>query len=432
MSISIKSITVKGYRNILSTTIDLQDITCLLAPNNYGKSNILSAIGFGHYFMNASVDKKVYMMQTVTAIPVNKSVAGKPFVFCIEGSLDNNRDFQYGYQFEWFKNNGVENRIIDGRITGEFFKVRDNSKEKPKFATIFQRNSTEEAKYLPSPTGRCDKPLNIGAYELVINKLSNFDELFYHTDLDAVLKINIQGIDTLSNPDNYFTPQIHFKKSGQRFMVSDWASTYLYDLKQDDKQTYDYLLSALQILLPNIESIEPIMTSPKVQVEEGVPFTYPDQYDIMVKETNNNQATRLQYLSTGSMKILFMLICVIRAKKEGTQLLFVEELENSIHPNLMQTLLTIISEMKGETKLLFTSHSPNVAKNLSAMQLYVGLPSGKGVVDFRTIRPSKVKSVLAIAGAGDMSLGEYLFELMLDTEANPSLIDLFFVSQKED
>ena len=66
------------------------------------------------------------------------------------------------------------------------------------------------------------------------------------------------------------------------------------------------------------------------------------------------------------------------------------------------------------------------------MQLYVGLPSGKGVVDFRTIRPSKVKSVLAIAGAGDMSLGEYLFELMLDTEANPSLIDLFFVSQKED
>ena len=388
MSISIKSITVKGYRNILSTTIDLQDITCLLAPNNYGKSNILSAIGFGHYFMNASVGNRIFMMQTVTAIPVNKSVAGKPFVFCIEGSLDNNRDFQYGYQFDWFKNNGVENRIIDGRITGEFLKVRDNSKEKPKFATIFQRNSTEEAKYLPSPTGRCDKPLNIGAYELVINKLSNFDELFYHADLDAVLNINIQGIDTLSNPDNYFTPQVHFKKNSQRFMISDWASTYLYDLKQDDKQTYDYLLSALQILLPNIESIEPIMTSPKVQVEEGVPFTYPDQYDIMVKETNNNQATRLQYLSTGSMKILFMLICVIRARKEGTQLLFVEELENSIHPNLMQTLLTIISEMKGETKLLFTSHSPNVAKNLSAMQLYVGLPSGKGVVDFRTIRPS--------------------------------------------
>ena len=98
----------------------------------------------------------------------------------------------------------------------------------------------------------------------------------------------------------------------------------------------------------------------------------------------------------------------------------------------MQSLLSIIAEMKGETKLLFTSHSPNAAKNLSAKQLYVGLPSEKGVVDFRTIKPSKVRSVLAIAGAGDMSLGEYLFELMLDTETDSSLIDLFFVPKKEE
>jgi hypothetical protein len=64
--------------------------------------------------------------------------------------------------------------------------------------------------------------------------------------------------------------------------------------------------------------------------------------------------------------------------------------------------------------------------------LYVGLPSDKGVVDFRTIKPSKVKSVLQIAGAGDMALGEYLFDLMLDTETDPSLIDFFFVPQKEE
>ena len=174
------------------------------------------------------------------------------------------------------------------------------------------------------------------------------------------------------------------------------------------------------------------MASPKVQVEDGVPFTYPDRYDIMVKEINNNQATRLQFLSTGSMKILYLLICIVRARKKGTQLLYIEELENSIHPNLMRTLLTIIAEMKGDTKLLFTSHSPNVAKYLTAPQLYVGLPSDKGVVDFRTIKPSKVKSVLQIAGAGDMALGEYLFDLMLDTEADPTLIDFFFVPQKEE
>ena len=430
--ISIKSITIKGYKNILTTTIDLQDVTCLLAPNNYGKSNILSAIKFGHYFITAPADKKIFMMRSITDIPVNKTVAGKPFVFRMEGALDENRDFQYEYQFDWFQNNRAENRNIEGIITGEFFKIRDNNKEKPKFATIFQRTSAGNAKYLPCPTGRCDKPLNIGSSELVINKLFYYDDLFYHNDLNAVLKINIQDIDTLSNPDKYFTPQIHVNKDGQTITIRDQVSADFYKLKNDDKPTYDYLISAIQILLPNIESINPVRTSPRIQVEDGAPFTYPEQYDIMVKETYNNQATRLQYLSTGSMKILFLLTCVIRARKEGTQLLFIEELENSIHPNLMQTLLSIIAEMKGDTKLLFTSHSPNVTKNLTAKQLYVGLPSDKGVVDFRTIKPTKVKSVLSIASAGDMALGEYLFELMLDTEADPSLIELFFTPKNEE
>lgn len=430
--ISIKSITIKGFRNILSTTLDLQDITCLLAPNNYGKSNVFAAIGFGHFFISAPADRKIFMMKDITSIPVNKSVAGKPFMFCLEGSIDDNRDFQYGYQFDWFQNHGVDNKIIEGKITGEFLKIRDNTKEKPKFATFFQRNTADGAKYLPSPTGRCDKPLIIGSHELVINKLFYFDELFYHDDIEAILKINIQGIDTLSNPDDYFKPQVHVRKGDNKLTISDWASKYLYDLKQNDKSTYDYLLSAVQILLPNIESIEPIMASPKVQVENDVPFAYPNRYEILVKETNNNQTTRVQYLSSGSMKLLYMLICIICAREEKTQLLFIEELENSIHPSLMQSLLSIIAEIKGETKLLFTSHSPNAAKNLSAKQLYVGLPSEKGVVDFRTIKPSKVRSVLAIAGAGDMSLGEYLFELMLDTETDSSLIDLFFVPKKEE
>ncbi len=428
---SLNKITIKGFRNIESASIDLKDITCLLAPNNYGKSNVLAAIQFGRIFINAPADKKVILMQTETAIPINKFVAGKPFMFFLEGSLDENRDFQYSYQFDWYKNNVADGHIIDGKITNEFFKIRDNSKEKPKFATIFQRNDSEIAKYLPSPTGRCDKPLAINPCDLVINKLSNFDELFYHTELESVLKITIRGIDSLSNPEYHFAPQLLIKKEGPRINIGDWVSPYLFFLKKEDKDTYDYLLSAIELLLPNIESFEPIQSGPHLQVDEGVPFAYPDQYDIMVKERNNNQITRLQYLSTGSMKILYLLTCLVRARKEGVQLLTIEELENSIHPKLLLSLLSIIKTFLGDTKLIFTSHSPNVAKYLSAPQLYVGLPSEKGVVDFRTIKPSKVKSVLSIAGAGDMSLGEYLFDLMLETESDSSLIDFFFVPKKE-
>ena len=125
-----------------------------------------------------------------------------------------------------------------------------------------------------------------------------------------------------------------------------------------------------------------------------------------------------------------MLTTIVRASRDGVQLLLVEELENSIHPSLLQALLSVVKSFLGGVKLLFTSHSPNLLKYLTAQQLYVGLPSNMGKADFRTIKPSKVKSVLQIASAGEMAFGEYLFELLQDAESNPSLIDVFFTPKK--
>jgi len=41
---AINKISVKGFRNIESVEIDLQKVTSLLAPNNYGKSNLLTQL----------------------------------------------------------------------------------------------------------------------------------------------------------------------------------------------------------------------------------------------------------------------------------------------------------------------------------------------------------------------------------------------------
>ena len=104
----------------------------------------------------------------------------------------------------------------------------------------------------------------------------------------------------------------------------------------------------------------------------------------------------------------------------------VEELENSIHPELLQSLLSAIPMLLGNTKLLFTSHSTHLAKHLTYDQLYVGLPSDDGVADFRILKQTKLKNVLKIAAAGEMALGEYLFELMLSAEDDRRMIDVFF------
>lgn len=426
--IALNRITIKGFRNIDVMSIKLQGITSLLAPNNYGKSNAMDAVLFGFQFIKNLPKNKLKMMGDQSCISINKGIAGKPFVFEEEGSIDENTDFKYGFSFDWKRNrNNDKEEEFEGRIVSEYLKIRNNNGEKPKYTKLIDRISGNKAKYTPSPTGRCDKDLLIESNELALNKLYNYDDLFYHNYIEIIKDFKVRRIDTLSDPEDIFAPRLMVKDGKQSFMLGSGLAQYLYELKQKDKDYFELLVSAITNLIPTIETFDPVVINKlDLKIDDDAPFELPDQYDVIVKEKYNNQQTRFQYLSTGSMKLLNLLTKVVKAQKDGVQLLLVEELENSIHPRLLQSLLSIIDDFLGETKLLFTSHSPNLAKYLSAPQLYIGLPSEKGYVDFRTLKATKVSRVLKIAAAGEISLGEYLFDLMLDLECDHELISEFF------
>lgn len=78
---TLNKISIGGFRNIDYIEIDLQNLTTLLAPNNYGKSNVLDAIKFGSSFMHVTSDEKAEMMHSANSIPINSSNAGKPYRF---------------------------------------------------------------------------------------------------------------------------------------------------------------------------------------------------------------------------------------------------------------------------------------------------------------------------------------------------------------
>lgn len=428
--VALNRITIRGFRNIDKFSIDLKDITSLLAPNNYGKSNAMVAIAFGFQFIKNQPLFRSEMMGNESCISINREIAGKPFFFEEEGSIDDNTDFIYGFSFEWKRNRrNDKEEISEGQIVSEYLQIKSKNGEKPKFTKLINRTSGNKAMYMPSPTGRCNKEIPIESSELVLSKLYNYDDLFYHNYIEVIKNIEVKWIDTLANPENFFVPHMLVKDGKRQLIIESWLSKYLYELKQNDRDNFELLISAITNLVPAIEMIEPVVINNiNLKIDDDAPFELPDQYDIIVKERNNNQQTRFQFLSTGSMKILNLLTAVIKSQKDGVQLLLVEELENSIHPRLLQSLLSSIGDFLGETKLLFTSHSPNLAKYLSAPQLYIGLPSEKGFVDFRTLKPAKVKQALKIAAAGEMSLGEYLFDLMLDLECDPDLVSDYFAN----
>ena len=54
----IDSFIIEGFSNIEHIRLDVGEINALIAPNGYGKSNVLSAISFGLMYLNANEETK--------------------------------------------------------------------------------------------------------------------------------------------------------------------------------------------------------------------------------------------------------------------------------------------------------------------------------------------------------------------------------------
>jgi len=80
----LNKIKISGIFNLKDVEISLDDLSALIAPNNYGKSNVLQAIDFGVFFMEASLKRKSSLMRNRSLIPINTALEGAPFSFEME------------------------------------------------------------------------------------------------------------------------------------------------------------------------------------------------------------------------------------------------------------------------------------------------------------------------------------------------------------
>ena len=249
----IDRISIGGFRNIEYSYIKLQQLTALLAPNNYGKSNVLDAVMFASAFIHGTAENRRQMMNDYTSISINSKIATKPFFFEIEGSFNSDFGFIYSFSFEWSKQY-VDNTGQSGKIIGEYFGIKDNTKEKPKYRKVIHR-TRESAMY--DATGRCNKTLPISADELVLVKLSNIDSWQFLPFAKELLEINVGSIDTIADPKQHFLPRKMMTADGVQ-LVYDGFTQYLYQLKQDDERVFNILISILTTLVPTIQTVKPV------------------------------------------------------------------------------------------------------------------------------------------------------------------------------
>ena len=416
-----------GFSNVENVELDFNKINTLVALNNYGKSNIIKGIQFGIDFIKNQSKTKAKMMAFKPFIPYNKNIDDKPFKFEIEINYSEKFSIVYSYSFDWIKNDKDKGK----RILEESLKVK-NLEEDSKYSTFLKRG-LNKANYLPSKTGRCDREIKIDKDELVINKLESFDDLFYYSIIKVVNDLNIASVDTLQNPDDLFK-KIRIQNNENLIVKNDYSLSmneaansayFIYGLSKKKPQFFELFKDAVMTLLPSLEDFEPVEIDLKEKFSFNndedklkLPLDFPEKiYDIRVKEKNNNQQTSITSLSSGSQKIFYVVSVAIAAEINRVPLITYEELENSIHPGLLQKLLIILDNLLEHSKILLSSHSPYLIQYLDFSNIKIGTPNDKGLATFKQLKKTKFNKLLSLAEDENISVGDLIFEKMIECQS---------------
>ena len=404
----ISSFIIKGISNIDQLVLNIGKKNALIAPNGYGKSNVLSAISFGTNFISANENDRRQMLSSRFQ-PINVSMKNQNFYFEINGEVNENgetRVFQYGFECEW-ANNGR-----NGTIVAEWCRIKNNNERR--FRQLLNRTGSNKCLIVPSSTGRCNKPFEVTSLQLALPIIAG-GAMFLSDIAKQICGVNIPNLETLDNPESYFSVD-----GGRGIPLLDGMtlSEYIFRLKQSDEYTYGILSDGLKQLIPRIIEFEP----DEITLSDGLSKVY----DIRVMESFNSHPTSIRLLSSGSKRMIFLFTLCVAAQKQNIPMIMVEEPENSVHPRLMENLLLTLDAYASNTKILMTSHSPYLMRYMLPDQLYFGLPKKDGLAHFAKVNPSKLKYLYRYAGEMELTFGEFMFDFMLDIEDNDEKLNTFF------
>lgn len=387
----VRKIRISGFCNIKQFDINLTEFNALVAPNNYGKSNVLEGTRFAFRFISSPISARSAMMSDCAFIPINVVTSDMPFSFGVElskGEGDSEVRYWYSFSFEWAKSNGEGACIVGESLT-------ETTKEYRRPHTLIKRADGDGGFYVSSPTGRCAKSANAGGKELVIDFLATVEGLLFGDVVAEIKRLGLNMVDTSG-----------FDKQQ--------LCRFIFNLKEQEPMRYSMFEDAVTHIVPNIETITPTSSRLGLTGVE-VPYRIEDTiYDMRVNEKCNNQDISISRLSSGSRRIITIIAEIIKAEMAGASIICIEELENSVHPRLLENMILLVESFAEGITVITTSHSPYLVRYLKSDQLTFGLPNSEGVASFHRLKQSKVKTVARRASVMGQTLGEYMFELMLD------------------
>lgn len=422
----IDNITVAGFKNIKKTKLQFDNICAIISPNNYGKSNLIEAVGFGFDFIHESRKGRKSMMSWIKGVPLCSVMENDEYFFEIEfedESLGEYKYVKYGYSFKWHRDD--ESGDI---ITDEWIETRENTSVR--YTSFLKRN---ESRYRKGKSTSAYRKIELDRLQLAIDVLGLIEEIEINDVIKSIQDITFRICSSLDLRDRYQPSPLEY--------IEDEEDTIRFDdvdvpkalcvLQKNNPELYAMFEDAVYTLFPEFTSLnlnEYTLTDQQSNVgkitvkldnkeisadEEDIPFKLREHiYRLFVKSEYLNQPMSMANMSTGTKRVIWLLANAYIANYVNTGIVGVEEIETSIHPKMMRQLLEVLDEALGEAPLIVSSHSPYLVQYLKPEKIYVGIPNSNGVAEFRRIQKNKVKFLIKNARDMELTVGEYLFELL--------------------
>ena len=223
---------------------------------------------------------------------------------------------------------------------------------------------------------------------------------------------------------SFYRPDPIIRKGiGDMMIDADNLPRIIYQLKDKFNDKYELLKDVYAQLFPDVEDF--IVKQYKINGADNdmlpadAPFILSNSiYVLYVKDRNLVHPIDFAMMSDGAKRVFMILTKIILSSVSNVSLIAIEEPENSVHPRLFQSYIRIISQLLEDCKIIITSHSPYIVSYLEPSWIHVGMSKKPGVAEFFTFKKSGQKQLQQDAEEFNMSMGDYLFSLLADSENN--------------
>lgn len=334
----INSIGIKNFKSIINIEVELPPFCAVIGSNAAGKTNLIQAINFIKRLVTGT---NIYIAQRkISLLPqelFNFNELSKEIFFRITIETKNNREYELVIKINLVNNHDLSQLIIRYEKLEKIIH-NDGKKEKVK---IYER----EGEVLKNQEGK-DIPLAVDSDALAISVYKNNEAVEVKRFFSNVFITEQEMIDS---------------RKSIASMNQDSLAGLLVHLRHRDLDGYEQFKKIVSKILPDFNQFVEFDVEKKPGVKEDT--SEEKNLLVLLEEKNLKGKLSMKSISGGDLRTLYLIARAIDMK-EGSSL-FIEEIENGIHPKRLSDLLEHLDTIskRRDLQIIFTTHSPNVINN---------------------------------------------------------------------